>query len=64
MQAHSNPKEFQLSVPLDNKFVRISQRDFGETDLITGAELCRNTEINCNHMRYLRITTNRLAITQ
>jgi hypothetical protein len=64
MQTESDAKELQLSLALEQKLVRFSQRDFGKTDVVAGAKLRCNSEINGDHVRYFRVTADGLAISQ
>src|SRR5436309_3392563 len=44
--------------------MRLGDRDFGETQVIAGAELCGYREVDGNHLCNFRITANCLAISQ
>ena len=44
--------------------MRIGQRNFGKTNMITGTKLCRDAKIDRDHVRYFRITADGLAISQ
>jgi hypothetical protein len=54
----------ELAFAFQQEPMRIGQRDFGETSVIAGTKLCRNAEINSDHVCYFRISANGLAISQ
>ena len=64
MQADSDPKKFQPTLALQQQPVGIGERDFGKADLIASAKLCSDTQIDRDHVRYFRVTTDGLAISQ
>jgi hypothetical protein len=64
LETDTNAEALEFTFTFHQKPVRIGQRNFGKTDVIAGAKLCRKAKINSDHMRYFRITANGLAISQ
>jgi hypothetical protein len=64
LETETDSKTLELAPAFQQKLVRIRHRDFGKSDAIAGAKLRCNAEIDRDHVRYFRITTDGLAIAQ
>jgi hypothetical protein len=64
LEIEADAETLEFTLALQQETVRIGKRDFGKANVITSAKLCRDTQIDSNHVRYFRITTDGLAISQ
>src|SRR5438874_13819647 len=62
MRFQSAPELFQISFAFEQERMRISYRNFAETNSITGTQLSGDRKIDGDHGRDLWIATDGLAI--
>jgi hypothetical protein len=64
LETDTDPEPLEFTFAFKQEPLRIGERDFGKADVIASAKLCCNGNINSDHVRYFRVTTDGLAISQ
>jgi hypothetical protein len=64
LQSKSDPKTLDITLALRQKAMRIREQHFRKTHAIPGAKLCCDGQVYSDHVRYLWIAADSLAISQ
>ena len=64
MQAEAETKKRQIARARNQQFLRLRERDFSKTHLISGHELSGSGEIDRDHVRDFRVAADGLAISK
>jgi hypothetical protein len=62
MRFQSAPELFQVALALEQERMRVSYRNFAETNSIAGTQLSGDRKIDGDHVRDLWVTADGLAI--
>jgi hypothetical protein len=64
LKAETDAEALEFAFAFQQEVMCIGQRNFGKANAIARSKLRRDTKIHRNHVRYFRVTADRLAISQ
>jgi hypothetical protein len=64
LETETDAETLEFTLALQQKPLRIGERDFAKANMIAGTKLRRKAEINRDHVGYFGIASDGLAISQ